>query len=82
MEFKRTRLVQEIENDLKISVPKYLREKYQQGWSYGDIARDIENVSPSTIGRWINQLGYSTRNMAALAWEHGLAPASPYEAVV
>lgn len=89
-EFKHTWLTIEIQDAMNKRTSErlvsFLRRKYRSGATYENIAAEISytytiNISPSTIGKYINQLGFSTRQMAARAWENDLAPVEVFEVV-
>jgi len=77
-EFRQTRMVQLIETHLNLDVPTYLKQRYwEDNATYQDIADEL-GVHSGTVGVWMRQLGWTTRQMARAAVEAGLLGDSPY----
>jgi uncharacterized protein YjcR len=81
-EFRRTWLVREKEQTLKLHVPRFLYQAYwKERRSYADIGYDL-GVSATTIGKYIRALGWSRMQAADRAFEMGLIPEEmPYERI-
>ena len=62
----RTKLARTIEDELEINLPTYLRQKKRAGWSDTRIANTI-GIGPSTVRRYIRQIGFSLYQRAELA---------------
>ena len=62
----RTKLARTIEDELEINLPIYLRQKKRAGWSDTRIANTI-GIGPSTVRRYIHQIGVSLYQRAELA---------------
>ncbi len=57
MSFKRTLLVRELEEDMKIDVPEYIRIAYYYTGLTDQHISEALGVAPSTVTTWRNALG-------------------------
>lgn len=74
---KKTLLMEVIEADLGIPIEVYLYRMMKGGWKLDSIADDIFRrtgitVSNGTLSVWTRGMGYSIRQAAEDAWNHGI----------